>query len=72
MIVDAEAFGLFQESIVASRDVLFKEIAKQTQTFLPSLLHPRLMAVDKACALCPESFQEQDWRTLVEKVTRLT
>lgn len=62
MIVDAETFALFERTVEASGDALFRRICRDSRSFLPGLLHPRRYATS-----FPPS---ADWKHLADSVTR--
>ncbi|MDB6079719.1 MAG: hypothetical protein JWO82_3466 [Akkermansiaceae bacterium] len=69
MMVDAETFALFEETVVQSGDLLFRRVCQDSKAFLPGLLHPRRYLTRRASELpCREP--SSDWRSLAQLVTR--
>jgi nucleoside-diphosphate-sugar epimerase len=68
MIVDAETFELFRDSVHRSGDVLFRSVLDSVSSFLPGLLYPKVY--DTRCAerafggMLPLS----NWRPLIQRV----
>ncbi len=65
MIVDASTFALFERTVEQSGDLLFRRVCRDSQAFLPGLLHPRRHAVSTHRAA-----EGPGWRQLAELVTR--
>ena len=67
MIVDAETFALFEQTVEQSGDLLFRRVCQDSKAFLPGLLHPRRYETLHADALAGPS--RTQWRKLAELVT---
>jgi nucleoside-diphosphate-sugar epimerase len=62
-VVDEATFRLFEHSVRLSGDVLFQRVCADSESFLPSLLHPHTCAVSLA-----RNVPLADWRALTERV----
>jgi long-chain acyl-CoA synthetase len=67
MIVDADTFALFEQTVEQSGDALFRRVCRDSKSFLPGLLHRRRYANAKGRGLAGDP--HGDWRRLTELVT---
>jgi len=68
-IVDETTFRLFQDSVRASRDLLFNQVLGCTECFLPGLLYPKKYATCNAEALLGRApLPIAPWRELAGRV----
>jgi len=62
-LVDAQTFALFEASARQSGDAIFQRVCQDAQSFLPGLLHSRILATSLT-----EAIPVPDWLLLTERL----
>jgi thioester reductase-like protein len=68
IIVDADTFRLFEQSVVQSGDVLFARVLEAAGSFFPSLLYPKVYQTVCAEQVWGGPLPLSDWRSTLGRV----
>jgi nucleoside-diphosphate-sugar epimerase len=68
LIVDQETFRMFRTSVERCGDALLRRVLETSDTFLPSLLWPKVYRTENAERCWGGPLPHPDWRTLLERV----